>query len=1096
MGKTKIKSPISYTLDRQGKFVIDNYNQAKSFSSFFPGIAGIWGTPMWVFYVNRGQCIASFGVESKDKALMEFQPANKAYRLTSLQGFRTFIKVHMGSKVIYWEPFQTHLKGTDFKKNQRMVITAEDLTLEEVNEDLGLSVEVNYFTLPEEPYAALIRRVTIKNLKKKNVSFEIIDGMPVMVPYGFTDGLLKNLSRTIEAWVNVRNCENRAPYYQLKVEVADTSQVKHIKEGNFFFSFNPSSTGDRLLTTIIDPAVIFGEISDFTAPENFLKADFKLPPTQSAQNRTPSAFSYSQATIKSHEKYELVSLFGYALSIEQLNTIVAEVSRGKFVAQKEQRNRELIREIRNFAFTNSSSESFNLYAGYTFLDNILRGGLPISVKAKEGVASLNVFSRKHGDLERDYNYFLLSPTFYSQGNGNYRDVNQNRRNDAFFNADVKDGHITSFLNLIQADGYNPLIVQGMAFNTGATKELESILRENVDEKSREQLKGFFKKSFLPGELLKFIQQNQLKIKTSLKDFLGQILGVSQKQEMASHGEGFWSDHWTYNLDLLESYLALYPEDLRGLLIERETFTFYHNAHYVLPRDQRYVLTEKGVRQYISVCDGSAQININKASPVLKSKKGEGTVYQTTLLCKLLCVVANKAASLDPSGIGIEMEADKPNWYDALNGLPGLLGSSLSETLELKRLCLFLIESFKKLNVEDNSTIMVFEELATFISGLSNILSLEADPSACWMKANDIKEHYRQRIRQGVEGEEKQISISEIKSFLESVINKTNGAISKARNPQGFLVTYFYHSVKKFQVIDKPSSEPKPYVRPKEFERVNLPLFLEGYVHALRVASSPEEAQSYYREVRKSPLYDQKLKMYKVNADLANESEEIGRCHIFPPGWLENESIWLHMEYKFLLELLRSGLYEDFFENFKNVLIPFQNTERYGRSILENSSFIVSSAHSDESLHGRGFVARLSGSTAEFLHIWLLMSIGQNPFTLSAQGELILNFRPTLPGWLFTQKETTIDFLNQAGRWGKITLPSKTYAFNFLGKTLVVYHNPKGKDIFGQAKPVIKEVSITYPNLKRPVIIPGSSITPPYSTDIRDRKVERIDVYFS
>jgi len=42
-------------------------------------------------------------------------------------------------------------------------------------------------------------------------------------------------------------------------------------------------------------------------------------------------------------------------------------------------------------------------------------------------------------------------------------------------------------------------------------------------------------------------------------------------------------------------------------------------------------------------------------------------------------LANKAASLDPSGIGIEMEANKPNWYDSLNGLPGLLGSSISET---------------------------------------------------------------------------------------------------------------------------------------------------------------------------------------------------------------------------------------------------------------------------------------------------------------------------------------------------------------------------------------------------------------------------------
>src|SRR3990167_6216983 len=136
-----MRNKTHYYLNQEGTFVIENYHMAKPFSSFFPGIAGVWGVPLWAFYVNRGQCIASFGVESKDKAIMEFQPANKAYRLTSLQGFRTFIKAKAGSKTAYWEPFQTHLEGTDFKKRQTMTITAHDLTLREDNDDLGLAAE-------------------------------------------------------------------------------------------------------------------------------------------------------------------------------------------------------------------------------------------------------------------------------------------------------------------------------------------------------------------------------------------------------------------------------------------------------------------------------------------------------------------------------------------------------------------------------------------------------------------------------------------------------------------------------------------------------------------------------------------------------------------------------------------------------------------------------------------------------------------------------------------------------------------------------------------------------------------------------------------
>ena len=56
----------NYSLDEAGRFTVENYNWAKPFSNFFPGIAGAWGIPMWVFYVSRGQAICSLGVRDKD----------------------------------------------------------------------------------------------------------------------------------------------------------------------------------------------------------------------------------------------------------------------------------------------------------------------------------------------------------------------------------------------------------------------------------------------------------------------------------------------------------------------------------------------------------------------------------------------------------------------------------------------------------------------------------------------------------------------------------------------------------------------------------------------------------------------------------------------------------------------------------------------------------------------------------------------------------------------------------------------------------------------------------------------------------------------
>ncbi len=38
-----------------------------------------------------------------------------------------------------------------------------------------------------------------------------------------------------------------------------------------------------------------------------------------------------------------------------------------------------------------------------------------------------------------------------------------------------------------------------------------------------------------------------------------VMAQAKQHIQAEHGEGFWVDHWTYTLDLIESYLAIYPE---------------------------------------------------------------------------------------------------------------------------------------------------------------------------------------------------------------------------------------------------------------------------------------------------------------------------------------------------------------------------------------------------------------------------------------------------------------------------------------------------------------------------------------------------------
>ncbi|NNK47233.1 MAG: hypothetical protein HKP01_00005, partial [Gemmatimonadetes bacterium] len=81
------------SFDDTQRFILESFASGLPFSSFLPGIAGPLGTPMWAFYVNRGQGIASFGIGNKDNPIMEFLPANKSYQSAPLTGFRTFLKL-------------------------------------------------------------------------------------------------------------------------------------------------------------------------------------------------------------------------------------------------------------------------------------------------------------------------------------------------------------------------------------------------------------------------------------------------------------------------------------------------------------------------------------------------------------------------------------------------------------------------------------------------------------------------------------------------------------------------------------------------------------------------------------------------------------------------------------------------------------------------------------------------------------------------------------------------------------------------------------------------------------------------------------------
>ncbi|MBM3243584.1 MAG: hypothetical protein FJZ12_01950, partial [Candidatus Omnitrophica bacterium] len=224
MVKATPKQP-KYYLDKEGAFVIENYNFSKPFSSFFPGIAGKYGIPMWTFYVNRGQCISSFGIKDKDHAILEYFPANKAWQLAATYGFRTFLKIGVGKKTAFYEPFHNGFANLGYDISNKISILPCQLSLEEENKSLNIAVTVKYFNIPNDNYAGLARIVTVRSLKGPDRKIEVIDGLPQIVPYGTNNFCLKEMSRTIEAWMGVENLKKGVPFYRLTVDPADRPEV-------------------------------------------------------------------------------------------------------------------------------------------------------------------------------------------------------------------------------------------------------------------------------------------------------------------------------------------------------------------------------------------------------------------------------------------------------------------------------------------------------------------------------------------------------------------------------------------------------------------------------------------------------------------------------------------------------------------------------------------------------------------------------------------------------------------------------------------------------------------------------------------------------
>ncbi len=1053
-----VSGEVDYRLDDDGSYVITGYDRAPTFFSFLPGLGGARGVPVWCMYLNRAQAVVSFGVADKDHAIAEYLPATAASQLVGIRGFRTFCKVDNR----YYEPFGSiHLEHVP-ESERTLRIHADGLILTDFVPALGLEFSVEYFSPVDRPVGSLIRNLKVINHSSHPHQITLLDGLPLLLPAGLNDHGAKMLRRISEAYAHVRLVSGAVPFFATKVAAHDEAEVKRIHHGNFYAAWRLDDDVPLPVEPIIDPDLVFGSGNDHIVPRRFLDSGTLDTRQQVWENRLPCALVPLDVMLHAQDSVNLVAVTGFAPSDRMLTQFLGGFQKAADFVAARAASRQLIESITAPAFTLSSEPALDAYARQNYLDNVLRGGIPRLTPSSKGPKPHYLFARRHGDLERDYNHFELPATPLSSGPGNFRDICQNRRSDIWFYPEVSDLEIRMFAELLRPDGYNPLAVVG--YRWVLRQELDvTALCPILEDGVADDLTRLLRSGFRPGELLHWLAANDVRLQDPI-EFADHVLRHCDAELVADgHDGGYWIDHWTYITDLLEAFAALFPDRIVNVLAGAGDVGWFDDGAYVLPRKRKYVVRSSGLMQLNTV---------DNVPP-------NGPLPRVSLFAKLCALIAVKSVSFDYDCKGIEMEAGRPGWNDALNGLPGRFGSSTCEAAELARLAAFL-----EAQVPDGTAVELPEPVAAFVEQVVGDLAAQ---DYNWERAATLREEYRAALRQCDRPDKREVSGSTISALLTLSGRRARAAIDKAFAPHmGLYHTYYIGTPTPQQAEGATSSTGScSFSVVDEFELSPLPLFLEGQVHALRLVDNVEHAREIHHAVQKSPLIDAELKMYKLNECLDACGPEIGRAHTFTRGWLENESVWLHMSYKYILELLKTGLYEEFFHDAATMLVPFMDPHVYGRSILENSSFLGSTVNPDKSTHGRGFVGRLTGSTAEFIHMWLLMTLGPHPFACD-DGVLAFRLRPILPGAWFTRQECDISWNNRPER-----IPENAFACALLGSMLLVYHNGQRRDTFGPGG-----VSPSRYILDGSSPICAADINGSVAEKIRSRAIHRIDVWLS
>ena len=667
---------------------------------FFMSLVG--ASDHWMFVSSDGSLTT--GRRNPDTALFPYASDDQISAARAQTGSLTLVRIAGEGSNTLWQPYSAD-SHSDFEIRRNLYKTplGNKLIFEEINETLGLMFRYRWAFSEKFGF---VRSCHIENIGGKDLTFELLDGIQNIVPFGAESEFLMRYSNLANAYKKNELIGNNVGVYYLSSIPSDRAEPSEGLKATT--AWQVGLKADATLISVQQLAAFRGGVIASREDDVRGKAGAYLA-QQSLTLKPGESQRWHVVAELCQDHSAIVALDDWLGSTSQSDIEAA------LEADIEVNQQEFIRIV-------GSSDGLQLGANERRCNrhlsntvfNVMRGGLPLAnydvptADFRDHVAKFNqqvandhgsfldslpetlhaeelrsqvtdqndphltrlgmeylplAFSRRHGDPTRPWNRFSIDLRS-EDGNtnlnyqGNWRDIFQNWEALSLSFPRFTTAMICRFLNATTADGYNAYRV---------TKD------------------GFEWEVAEPDDPWANI--------------------------------GYWGDHQIiYLLKLLEWNRRFEPKALDGLL---NSPLFAHaNVPYNIKPFEEICKNPRDTIQYDH--DRANQIESRVESIGADGKllhDGSGNIHRVTMIEKLLTLSLAKLSNFVPDG-GIWLNTQRPEWNDANNALVGN-GMSVVTTCYLHRWFMFLKDWIEH---SSDDSFDVSAEVAEFFTDIQAILA--------------------------------------------------------------------------------------------------------------------------------------------------------------------------------------------------------------------------------------------------------------------------------------------------------------------------------------------------------------------------------------